>query len=221
MVRRCLSPIFIANRTYERASRLAEELYGKAVKFDKLDEVLVDADVVFCSTSAPHYLLTKESVSKLIATRQNKNDLLIIDISNPRNVEETTKELPHVKIFYIDDLKSIADQNKLERQKSMQEAFKIINEELALLENAVREDSVREIISELLSQIEKNRQRELAKALNMMSELDERQIKVVSDLTSILLKHMVLPVVENFRRAAANKETRIIEVGAKLFEIKS
>ena len=76
MARRCLSPIFIANRTYERALRLAEELGGKAVKFDKLSEVLVDADVVFCSTSAPHYLLTKELVSKLIVARQNKNDLL-------------------------------------------------------------------------------------------------------------------------------------------------
>ena len=220
MARRCLSPIFIANRTYERALRLAEELCGKAVKFDKLGEVLVDAAVVFCSTSAPHYLLTKELVSKLIATRQNKNDLIVIDISNPRNVEETIKELPHVKLFNIDDLTIIADQNKLERQKSVQEAFKIINEELALLESAVREDSVREIVSDLLSQIEKNRQRELAKALNMMDDLDERQKKIVSDLTSILLKHMLLPVVENFRRAAANDETELIEVGAKLFEIK-
>ena len=94
MARRCLNPIFIANRTYERALRLAEELCGKAVKFDKLGEVLVDADVVFCSTSAPHYLLTKELVSKLITARQNKNDLLVIDISNPRNVEEAIKELP-------------------------------------------------------------------------------------------------------------------------------
>jgi glutamyl-tRNA reductase len=221
MARRCLSPIFIANRTYERALRLAEELCGKAVKFDKLGEVLVDADVVFCSTSAPHYLLTKDLVSKLAMTRQNKNDLLIIDISNPRNVEETIKQILHVKLFNIDDLTSIADQNKMERQKSMQDAFKIVNEELGLLENAVREDSVREIVSELLSQIEINRQRELAKALNMMDELDERQRKIVSDLTSILLKHMFLPLVENFRLAAAREETNLVEAGAKLFELRS
>ncbi len=221
MARRCLSPIFIANRTFERALRLADELGGKAVKFDKLGEVLVDADVVFCSTSAPHYLLTKDLVSNLVTKRQNNNDLLIIDISNPRNVEEIIKELPHMKLFNIDDLTSIADQNKMERQKSMQDAFKIVNEELAVLENAIREDSVREIVSELLSQLEKNRQRELTKALNMMDELDERQRKIVSDLTSILLKHMFLPLVENFRRAAANDETELIEAGSKLFEIKA
>ena len=186
-----------------------------------LNEVLVEADVVFCATSAKHYLLTKELLSKLILARQNKRDLLVIDISNPRNVEESINELHRVELYGIDDLTSIAEQNKLERQKSMQQANKIVDEELAVLERTVKGDSVREIVSELLSQIEKNRQRELAKALNMMDDLDKRQRKIVSDLTSILLKHMVLPVVENFRRAAANKETRIIEVGAKLFEIKS
>ena len=55
LARRCLSPIFIANRTHERAVKLAEDLKGKAVKFDQFEEVLVDADVVICSTAAPHY----------------------------------------------------------------------------------------------------------------------------------------------------------------------
>ena len=52
-----------------------------------------------------------------------------------------------------------------------------------------------------------------------MKGLDERQRKIVSDLTSILLKQMFLPVVENFRRAAANDETEPIEVAKRLFEI--
>ncbi len=220
MARRCLNPIFIANRTYERAFRLAEELGGQAVTFDKLGQVLVNADVVFCSTSAPHYLLTKDLISWLNAARQNKNDLLIIDISNPRNVEETIKELPHVKLYNIDDLTLIAEQNKQERQKSVQEAFKIVEEEVFVLNRALKADSVREIVSDLLSQIEKSRQRELSKALGMMGELDERQRKIISNLTSILLKQTFLPVVENIRRAAENNEIELVEVATKLFEIK-
>ncbi len=219
MSRRCLNPIFVANRTYERALRLAEELGGKAVKFDKLDEVLMDADVVFCSTSAPHYLLTKDLVSRLLAERKNKNHLLVIDISNPRNVEESIEDLPLVELFNIDDLTLIAERNKQERQKSMQDAIKIINEELVGLERSVKQDCVSEIVSDLLSQVEESRQRELVKALSMMDDLDERQRKIVGDLTSIMLKHMFLPVVENFRRAAANNETELVEVAAKLFEI--
>ena len=205
MARRCLSPVLIANRTYERALRLAEELGGTAVKFDKLSEELVDADLVICSTSAPHYLLTKELTSKFMKKRQNSNDLLIIHISNPRNVEEAIKELPHVKLYSIDDLTTIAERNKQERQKSVQDASKIVDKEVSALELAVKADSVRDVVSGLLSQVEETRKRELTKALNGMNSLDNRQRKIIDDLTAILLKQTFLPVVENFRRAAANK----------------
>jgi len=218
MARRCLRPIFIANRTYERASRLAKELRGKAVKFNKLNEVLVDADVVVCATSAPHYLLTKKLVSKLIAARKNKNPLFIIDISNPRNVEEVVGELSSVKLYGIDDLTSIAEQNKQERQKSIRDALRIVDTELSSLERTLKAGSVREIVSELLSQVEKKRQIELGKTLSQMGDLDERQRKIVSDLAGIILKQTVLPVVENFRRAAGNDQTELIEVATKLFE---
>jgi glutamyl-tRNA reductase len=220
MARRCLNPIFIANRTYERALRLAGELGGKAVMFDKFGEVLVDADVVFCCTSAPHYLLTKDLVSWLSVARRNRNDLIVIDISNPRNVEEKVKQLPYVKLYNIDDLTLITERNKHERQKSVHEAYKIVDQELGLLERAVKEDSVRDIVSCVLSQVEESRQRELSKALDMMGNLDKRQKKIVSDLTSILLKQTFLPVVENLRQAAANENPKIIEVATKLFDIK-
>ncbi|MGA2387206.1 MAG: glutamyl-tRNA reductase [Candidatus Bathyarchaeia archaeon] len=219
MARRSLSPIFIANRTYERALRLAGELGGKAVMFDKLGEALVDADVVFCCTSAPHYLLTKQLVSWLIAARQNQNDLLVIDISDPCNVEETISEIPRVKLYDIDDLTSISESDRQEREKSMWEAFRVVDRELETLECAINADSVNEVISEFLSQVEENRRRELTKALEMMGELDERKRKIVNDLTSVLLKKTFLPVVENFRRAAASNDVEMVNVAAKIFDI--
>ena len=149
LARRCLSPIFIANRTYDRAVKLAEDLKGKAVKFNQFEEVLVDADVVICSTSAPHYLLTKDQVSKLMSQRTNKNDVVIIDISNPRNVEKTVQEVPATKLYNIDDLQLIADKNKLERQKSIDKAVKILDEELVILDQDMKSLSVRLIISSL------------------------------------------------------------------------
>jgi glutamyl-tRNA reductase len=179
----------------------------------------VDADVVFCSTSAPHYLLTKELVSCLLSARQNKQELIVIDVSNPRNVEEAIKELPYVKLYNIDDLTSIAEHNKAERQKSVEDAQGIVDEELRALEQAVKANSISETVSTLLSQVEGNRQRELSKALDMMGELDERQKKIVSDLTCILLKRTFLPVVENLRLAAQNDETEVVEVAAKLLEL--
>jgi len=216
--RRCLSPIFIANRTYERAVKLAEELSGKAVHFNQFEEVLVDADVVICSTGAPHYLLTKDILSKLMGQRANKNGLIIIDISNPRNIEKAVQEVESVKLYNIDDLQLIADKNKQQREKSIEKAVKILDEELVVLNEDMKSFSVRLIISSLLSQAEHVRQKELATALSMMGNVDDRERKILEDLTSILLKQTFVPIVENLRSAAKNGDEQLIDFAAKLFE---
>ena len=218
LARRCLSPIFIANRTYARAVKLAEDLSGQAVKFNQFEEVLVDADVVICSTAAPHYLLTKEQVSKLMKQRTNKNDLVIIDISNPRNVEKVVQEVPIVKLYNIDDLQLIAEKNKQEREKSIEKAVKILGEELVILNDDMKSFSVRLIISSLLSRAEDVRQKELATALNMLGNVDERQKRILDDLTSILLKQTFIPIVENLRLAAKKGDKEVIDMAVKLFE---
>jgi glutamyl-tRNA reductase len=220
LARRCLSPIFIANRTYDRAVKLAEDLSGKAVKFNQFEEVLVDADVVICSTAAPHYLLTKDVMSRLMERRKNQNGIIIIDISNPRNVEKAVQEIQTTKLYNIDDLKFIANKNKAEREKSIKQATIILDEELAILNEDFKSLSVRLIVSSLLSQAEYVRQRELAIALNMLGIVDERQKRILDDLTSILLKQTFIPIVENLRSAAKNGDHEVIDVAVKLFEKK-
>jgi glutamyl-tRNA reductase len=218
LARRCLSPIFIANRTYARAVKLAEDLSGKAVKFNQFEEVLVDADVVICSTAAPHYLLTKDIISRLMSQRVNKNGIVIIDISNPRNVEKAVQEVPATKLYNIDDLQLIANKNKHQREKSIEKAIKILEQELLILNDDMKSLSVRLIVSSLLSRAEDVRQKELATALNMLGNLDEKQKRVLEDLTSILLKQTFIPIVENLRLAAKNGDEKLIETAVKLFE---
>jgi len=217
LARRCLKPIFIANRTYARAVKLAEDLSGKAIKFDKLEETLVNADVVICSTAAPHYLLTRDLVSKFMKERQNKNDLIIIDISNPRNVEIATREVEKVQLYDIDNLQLIAEKNKQKRRKSVEKASEIIEKELISLNRDIKIQSVRDIVSLLFSRAEEIRQKELATALNMLGHVNAKEKKVIEDLTFILLKQTYAPIVENLRVAAKDDDKHLIEVAIKLF----
>ncbi|MCX8152944.1 MAG: glutamyl-tRNA reductase [Candidatus Bathyarchaeota archaeon] len=217
LARRCLKPIFIANRTYERAVKLAEELSGKAVKFDKLEEVLPSADVVICSTSAPHYLLTKSMISRLMHQRQKETELVIIDISNPRNVEEVVREVPKVKLYCIDDLQLIAEKNKQKRLKSIEEASAIIEQELVSLNRDIKILSINDIVSLLFARAEEIRQQELAQALKMLGPIGAKEKKVIEDLTFILLKRTYVPIVENLRSAARSDDKKLIEFAIKLF----
>ena len=216
--KRCLHPIFIANRTYDRAAKLAEDLKGQAVKFDKIKEVMVDADVVICSTSAPHYLLTKDILSQSLTKRQNSQPLIIIDISNPRNVEKTVTVITQTKLYNLDDLHIITNKNKAQRKTKIEKAQKILSKELPILEKDMKSLSVRPIISELLSKAEQTRQRELATAINMMGQLNDHQKKVLNDLTTILLKQTFVPIIENLRAAARNGDKQVIEVAAILLD---
>jgi glutamyl-tRNA reductase len=218
LARRCLSPIFIANRTYDRAVTLAEDLNGKAVRWDKFDEVMVDADVIICATSAPHYLLTKDTITRLTSMRKNKAPMTIIDISNPRNVENRVAEVAGAKLYNIDDLQMIANKNKAQREKAIEKAQGLLDGELQILEDDMKSLSVRLIISEILSQAEQIRQKELATALSMLGNLDEKQKRVLNDLTCVLLKQTFIPIVENLRLAAKNGDKQAIESIAKLFD---
>ncbi len=218
LARRSQSAIFIASRTYERAVRLAEQLCSKAVKFDKLSEALKNADVVICSTAAPHYLLTKDIVQNVMSQRQNNGKLFVIDISNPRNVETSVQEIPNVELYNLDDLQTIADKNKEERQKNAEAASKIVEEELLMLMRDVKSQSVRDIISMLLSHTEEVRQRELTKAYGMLPNADEKEKEIIDDLTLVLLKQTFLPIIQNLRKAAVKNDKELIDVAIRLFD---
>ena len=60
------SKILIANRTYENAVKLAEEMNGEPVRFEDFGRRLGEADVVICSTGAPHYLISPAQVKQAL-----------------------------------------------------------------------------------------------------------------------------------------------------------
>ena len=77
-------------------------------------------------------------------------------------------------------------------------------------------EDVNELVFDLLSRVEQNRQKELAEALRRIGVIDENQKKVVSDLTSKLVGKLFQPVIENIRLAALNNEEKTLEVASKL-----
>ena len=76
--------IIVSNRTYEKACHLAQVLKGKAIKFDRLEEGLKEADMVISSTAAPHYII-KNSLFKKIMEQRDK-PILFIDLALPRDL---------------------------------------------------------------------------------------------------------------------------------------
>lgn len=111
--------IFISNRTFDKASRLANQIGAKAVKFDELEQFLKQADIVITATASPHFIIKKETLE------QNVNhEIIIVDLALPRDVDPQVKEIKNVELFCLEDFDSVIKKNI---QKKTQQA-KIANE---------------------------------------------------------------------------------------------
>ena len=120
--------IIVSNRTYEKARYLAQTLKGKAIKFDKLEEGLKEADIVISSTAAPHYIVKKFLVKKIMGKRDKP--LLFIDLALPRDVEPTVADLERVTLYNMEDLDLVVRGNMVERRKEAKKAEEIVKEEV-------------------------------------------------------------------------------------------
>ena len=121
--------IYIMNRTESCALELANRLNGEAVSFGDIKEVLTKIDVCICSVGAPHYILDKSTVEKVMIARNNKK-ILFIDISMPRNIDPEIAHIPNVLLFHIDDLDKVVGDTMKKRQASVLEVEKIILEKI-------------------------------------------------------------------------------------------
>lgn len=212
------STVFVANRTYERGVRLAQMLGGFAVRFDKVKDLLVSADVAIVVTSAPHYVLTKSLIQEVLEKRNGKR-LFILDLSQPRNVEEGVANLPNVELRNIDDLRGIAETNLEMRRREIEEAEAIIKDELKLLELTLKRERAESIISALCGKAEEVRRRELEKALKMLGEMNDKQLRVIDDLTLVLIERILHHPILNMRKAALNGDVDMISIAQRLFNL--
>ena len=98
--------VVVANRTLDRAERLAENLEGRAIGLDGLDAALLDADVVVSSTGATGVVVTRELVERAVDKRQGR-PLAILDLALPRDVEAGVRDLPGVTLVDLESLQEV------------------------------------------------------------------------------------------------------------------
>lgn len=119
--------VYIVNRTLDRAQELASAIGGEAITMEAGRMLHAVADLVICSTSAPHYLITPDNYPVVPGKRR-----LMIDIAVPRNIDPALADLPGVEVLDLDGLEAVAKSNREER------ANQIIDAEV-MIENNMRE----------------------------------------------------------------------------------
>ncbi len=224
-----VSAVYVANRTFDRGEALARELGGIAIPYDEKDRYIASSDVVISATSAPHPVLTEEIMRQIMEDRNDRNDpdcgchdLLMIDIANPRDIEDSVADLPGVRLHNIDGLKAISDGNLHKRMQETKKVEQIIEDEYALLTLQYKRQKADKVISSLYSQIEELRIRERERAINRLSAkhtLGDFERSVLDDLTHAITNKVLAEPTKTLRDAAAEDDIDFLAATAALFRL--
>jgi len=125
LVSRGVRSIFVSNRTHDRAVELANSMGGAALHFDEWQNWAHDVDIIVGSTAAPHAVVLREPMEKLMGQRPAR-PLFIIDLAVPRDVEASVNELEGVYVYDIDALQQIAERSLTFRRAELVQCEAII-----------------------------------------------------------------------------------------------
>lgn len=123
-----IAEVVVVNRTLERAVNLAARFKGQAAGLDELVEQLAETDILISSTGAAGLVLHKQDVASIMHRRRNR-PLFLIDIAVPRDLDPEINTLDNVYLYDIDDLNSVVEMNKEQRDKEAVKAHRIVEEE--------------------------------------------------------------------------------------------
>jgi len=132
LAKRGAKTVLVANRSVERAEKLAAEFGGRAVRLEDSAAAMIEADILVSSTGSPDIVLRREDVAKISPARGNR-PLVLVDIAVPRDIDPAVADLPNVFLYDIDDLEAVVRENTKNREAELAVCRRIIAEHSAEL----------------------------------------------------------------------------------------
>lgn len=185
-----IEKVLVANRTFERAVKLARTFNGEAVALNELVPQLEEVDILISSTGAPGLVLKKDDVKPVIKQRMHR-PLFLIDIAVPRDLDPQLNDLDNVYLYDIDDLKNVVEVNKAERSKEADKAERIVAEETLKFMQWLEGMEVAPTISALRKKADTIRKDELAKTMANLSSLSPKEKKSVEAMTNSIINKLL------------------------------
>jgi glutamyl-tRNA reductase len=211
-----VSRILLANRTEERANKLAAELGGEKVDFEELPGYLAEADIVICSTAAEHFVVTEAMAREALSKRRNRPSFFI-DISVPRNVDPEVGKIPNVFLFDIDDLESVISSNIREREREAERAELIVESEIMQFQQTLRVLDIGPTIGALRNKLQHIAKDELTRQRNRLGPLTPEQERAIEALLVATVNKVSHPLLSHMRRSFDASDAETIQAWRDIF----
>ncbi|MGI9227818.1 MAG: glutamyl-tRNA reductase, partial [Gammaproteobacteria bacterium] len=133
--------ITVANRSIERAQKIAERVNGQGVGLSFVNEVLPKSEIVITATASTLPILGKGLVERALKERKHK-PIFMVDLAVPRDIEPEVKNLSDVYLYTVDDLQNVIELNLQSRKEAADQAEEIIDLEVEKFSSWLRSQGV-------------------------------------------------------------------------------
>ena len=212
-----IGKLFIANRSIEKAQKLANKYNGYAIDIANLDGVLEISDMILSATTSENPILVKSQLESAIKRRRRK-PIFAVDMAVPRDLDPMIQELEDVYLYTIDDLQKVVIEGQNKRKLAASQADLIIEEQTAKYLSQLKGDKIDSTIIKLRGHAESIR----TEVINQ----SKKQIKKGDDIESILEKNSINLIKKllhkpsvKLKEAAENSDEVFIENISKLFDL--
>lgn len=206
----------VSSRTLQRSQTFCETMGGKPVKFENVLTGFQNYDVIFVATTAPYFLVTYDRITE--AMKDKRNGMMILDLSNPRTVDEKVANLKGIKLMNLDQIAEMVEKNMKARKNKVKTVENIIDEEVSVLEASMKRLDAEPLVKDVFQNIDSLREKELKKALQMLDEKDEKKKKIIENLTKAVVESIVSTPMNNLRKASEQGQPDVLKLASKLFD---
>ncbi len=117
--------IVVANRTVERAQRLAQRFNAETMRLGELPDTLEQFDVVVSCTASSLPIIGLGMVERATRARRRR-PIFMVDLAVPRDIEPEVARLDDVFLYTVDDLGRVVQSGLENRRAAVAQAEAII-----------------------------------------------------------------------------------------------
>lgn len=209
--------LFIANRDYKKAQKLAKKFNGYAINLANLDGILEVADILISATSSKNFIITKSQIQEAIRARKRK-PIFAVDMAVPRDMEPTIGDLEDIYIYTIDDLEKVILEGQSSRQSAAVNANNILLEETSRFIEKQKSLAISSKIIELREYGEKIKKEVLKQSQKQLKKGDNIDQVLEKNTSNIVNKLLHLPSIK-LKEAAEKSDTESIKIISELFNL--
>ncbi|APX99006.1 glutamyl-tRNA reductase [Lacinutrix venerupis] len=166
--------ITLINRTKDKAEAVAGKFNLVVKDYANLQEEINASDILIVATGAQNPTIDKHII-------QSKKDLLILDLSIPKNVNNNVQELDNVKLIHLDDLSQITDETLANRKQHIPLAESIIEEVKLEFNNWLETRKFAPTIKALKVKLHDFKKSELDTQRKKIADFNEEQAELISN----------------------------------------